>query len=203
MNAPRPSAPWAPRVERAIIRRLYQADARGVIDEELIDEAGYALLARCESITAVTEAWAGRTRCWGCAAIIEHDGGSHTVLRCAACGWQITWSDCQRSYQGKQLVGGSALPAFREFTRAWSTARTPRAKMLIIDTLLHACHGDARVRFTRPAAVNVIEGTARTVLAFLDELAYSDLSTPGLAATHTNWQDTREAGRRDWEGRPR
>ncbi len=45
---------WAGRVSRAQILQLYATDAKGIVDEELIDEVGYALLTRCESITAVT-----------------------------------------------------------------------------------------------------------------------------------------------------
>jgi len=32
---------WAPRVKPQTLRRLYQTDARGILDEELIDEVGY------------------------------------------------------------------------------------------------------------------------------------------------------------------
>ena len=31
------------------IRRLYETDARGIYDEDLINEVGHGLLARCES----------------------------------------------------------------------------------------------------------------------------------------------------------
>jgi len=34
---------WAPRVNPSTIRRLYEIDARGIADEDLIDEVGYAL----------------------------------------------------------------------------------------------------------------------------------------------------------------
>jgi hypothetical protein len=34
---------WARRVEQEKIRRLYETDARGIVDDELIDEVGYAM----------------------------------------------------------------------------------------------------------------------------------------------------------------
>ena len=45
---------WAPRVRRSKIRRLYETDALGIYDDELIDDVGYALLARCRSFLAAS-----------------------------------------------------------------------------------------------------------------------------------------------------
>ena len=50
---------WAPRVPKALIRRFYETDAKGIYDEELIDEVGYALLARCQSFITANLARAG------------------------------------------------------------------------------------------------------------------------------------------------
>lgn len=44
---------WAPRVPQALIRRFSASDARGFYDDVLIDEVGYALLSRCQSV----ESW--------------------------------------------------------------------------------------------------------------------------------------------------
>lgn len=54
---------WARRVQQDLIRRLYASDAKGVQDEELVNEAGYAIYARCESIRIATEAHFGRATC--------------------------------------------------------------------------------------------------------------------------------------------
>ena len=32
---------WAPRVPQDKVRRLYETDARGIYDDELIDDVGY------------------------------------------------------------------------------------------------------------------------------------------------------------------
>ena len=41
---------WAGRVPQHTIKRLYETDARGIYDEELIDEIGWGLHARCQSL---------------------------------------------------------------------------------------------------------------------------------------------------------
>ena len=46
---------WAPRARPELIRRLYESDAAGLLDGELVDEVGYALLLRCKTIQCVTE----------------------------------------------------------------------------------------------------------------------------------------------------
>ena len=38
---------WARRVSRAKVRRLYQSDALGLLDRDLLDEVGYGMYARC------------------------------------------------------------------------------------------------------------------------------------------------------------
>ena len=50
---------WARRVRKEKIARLYASDARGIVDAELIDEVGFGLLARCQSILDATAAAQG------------------------------------------------------------------------------------------------------------------------------------------------
>ena len=76
---------------------------------------------------------------------------------------------------------------FRGFIDPWPEARTARDKMLAIDALIHACHGQFKGEMGRPAACNVIEGTARELVRFLDELAYGRDSTDGIAAARERW----------------
>ena len=179
---------WAKKVRPDLIRRLYRADAQGISDIELIDDVGYALLVRCESILTCTEAHSGRATCPRCKAKIAHNGDKLASLICS-CGWETHWGTYLASYQHRGLVGGLALPAFVRFAEQWPRARTDRDKMLLIDALIHACHVDVRFGATRPAASNLIEGTPKELLAFLDELAYSDLSTPGVHGTKVAWRD--------------
>jgi hypothetical protein len=54
----------ASRVNPAVIRCLYETDTRGIVDEEQIDDVGYALYRRCQGIIAATEAHDGCVREW-------------------------------------------------------------------------------------------------------------------------------------------
>jgi hypothetical protein len=183
---------WPRRVRQETIRRLYTLDAKGIVDEELIDEVGYALYARCLAIQTATRAHFGRAACPRCRSEIKRASEDWRRWRkdeqmLCACGWSATWGAYQRSYKGKQLVGGNAYPVFKAFINRWPLARTPRDKMLEIDGLIHACHQDAKKRWARPAACNVIEGRMTDMIAFLDELAYGSRSTEGLNETRRAW----------------
>lgn len=177
---------YARRVRQDKIRRLYALDAKGIIDGELIDDVGYAMLARCESIRIATRAHAGKATCPRCRAKVEHNWVKTEPLVCP-CGWATTWGAYLKTYQGRQLHGGNAYPAFRAFIDRWPAARSPRDKMLAIDALIHAVHGEFRGGPGRPAACNLIEGTAKELVRFLDELAYGDASTPGIAEARASY----------------
>ncbi|MGI6704943.1 MAG: hypothetical protein ACOX6S_01330 [Clostridia bacterium] len=45
MNHKKPT--WAPKVNPNKIRRLYQQDAKGILDDELLDDVGYSLYGSC------------------------------------------------------------------------------------------------------------------------------------------------------------
>ena len=184
---------WARRVPEREIRALYASDARGIVDEELIDDVGYAMYARCESIVAVTAASVGKAKCHGCGEIIGHREKKVEEMVCV-CGWWTTWGEYLNSYQRRQLHVGSAFPAFEKFFERWPAARNPRDKLLEIDRLIHELHLNAEiVRFARPAAVNLIDGTMKTVIALLNELAYGDLSTPGMGEARATWKGRLDA----------
>ncbi len=100
---------------------------------------------------------------------------------------ETTWGAYLKTYQGKQLHGGGAYPMFRSFIDRWPEARTPRDKLLAIDALIHACHGQFRGGMGRPAACNLIEGAALDLVRFLNELAYGSESTQGVADTRQQW----------------
>lgn len=182
---------WSRRVRPDKIRRLYTLDAKGIVDDELIDDVGYSLYARCLSIQNATRAHFGRANCPRCRAEVNHTGRKDEVLTCA-CGWSTTWGEFHKTYKGKQLVGGAAYPVFKAFISRWPHARTPRDKMLEIDGLIHACHENAKKHWARPAACNVIEGTMSEMIPFLDELAYGPRSTPGIDEQRREWIERRE-----------
>lgn len=183
---------WARRVKPDPIRRLYTLDAKGIVDDQLIDEVGYAFLARCESIRTCTRAVYGRGTCPRCQNIIPRADTDWKTWRkdeamACGCGWATTWGEYQATYRRKQLVGGNAYPAFRAFIDDWPRVRLARDKMMLIDRLLHACHVDALERWARPAACNLLEGRMSELIPFLDELAYGPQSSPGVREQRRTW----------------
>jgi hypothetical protein len=170
-------------VPQALIRRLYASEAAGRLDEALVNAVGVALYARCDSILRATDAHRGRVECRACRTTIEDPRRERfqdkaAVLSCGNCGWSTSWQAVLKSLRGKELVGGAAEPYFREYLERYPNASTSRARMLLIDALLHEFHSNLRFGDVRPAAVNVIEGRLRSVMALLDELAGLS-STPG------------------------
>ncbi|HUT33282.1 MAG TPA: hypothetical protein VNE39_07380, partial [Planctomycetota bacterium] len=149
---------WAPCVPQRLIRRLYETDAKGIYDDELIDEVGYALFARCESFITANRAVAGEPPCPLCGQTVPRQ----EVLRCP-CGWELPWPDYFKTIQHKQLSGAEpVLAQFRDFVAKFPAARTPREKLLLIDRLIHGFHYYYKTQLpTRPVAVNLIEGRLR------------------------------------------
>jgi len=191
---------WARRVKPETIRRLYALDAKGIIDEELIAEVGYAMYARCQSIRQATRAHAGKAMCPRCRNDVVRSGSDWRTwakedpLVCS-CGWSTTWGAYHKSYQHKQLHGGQAYPMFRSFIDRWPQARTPRDRMLAIDAIIHACHGEFEGAPGRPAACNLIEGTVADLVRLLDDLAYGSQSTDGIAEARQRWIQGVESSR--------
>jgi hypothetical protein len=66
---------WSRRVLPAKIRRLYESDAQGMLDVELLDDVGYAIYVRCRDILEVSEARQGRVKCKRCGHVIQRQQG--------------------------------------------------------------------------------------------------------------------------------
>ena len=114
MSGSRRLPTWARRVAKGKIRRLYETDARGIYDEDLIDDVGWALLARCESFITANRARAGQLPCPECDRPVRRE----EVLRCR-CGWELPWADYFRTIQHKQLSGAEpVIEQFRAFVGA-------------------------------------------------------------------------------------
>lgn len=182
---------WSRRVKMSKIKRLYEDDARGFHDEKLIDDVGFTLLCRCESFIAANEAVGGRPLCPECNEVAGLEGN---VAVCP-CGWRLPWAAYFKTIQHKQLSGGEdVMGPFRDYVKAFPTARSPREKMVLIDQLIHGFHGYLETLGTeeedvrRPVGVNLIEGKMGVVVRFLNELTYGPQSTPGLADTYRQWR---------------
>jgi hypothetical protein len=169
---------------------LYYKDAQGLVDEELIDEVGTALYARCESILLVSSA---SIKCPRCRQVFQVGRGhsEEDIHSCPVegCDWQTTHRQYHNSWRHQDLIGTRAESAFRAYVEQYPHARDPGQKMILIDQLIHAFHQGIRKGVPhRAAANNLIEGRHREVVAFLDRLAYGDGSTPGIQEVKEEWQ---------------
>jgi ribosomal protein L37AE/L43A len=177
MTSDEPRIRWAPKVRKDKILRLYKSDALGLQDDELADDVGHALHARCVSILEVTQAVRGLAKCHGCGHVIRHSRPRDDVLHCNRCGWSVPWQTYRNSYKGRQLFGGAAIQAFVDFTERFPMARTYPEKMLLINQLIHEFHwnlvrGQTEPKATRPVAANLIDcGKLSEVTAFLTKLS--------------------------------
>lgn len=224
MMSGRDELQWGPRVPKWKIRRLYETDAAGIYDEELIDDVGITLWVRCRHILQIHAAGRGQVTCPRCARRGVHTmiaragfrrGGSggdprddardeapddprDEVITCPVCGWRITWGAYRKSYKRKQLNAGGAVSAFERFVDAYPEARTPQEKMLAIDRLIHEFHYSLKDRPdqpTRPVATNLIEGKTTDIETFLDELTYGPTWPTEARERRRRWR--REIEERD------
>ncbi len=180
---------WSGRIPRYKIRRLYELDALGILDDELVDDVAYGFYARCQSILQATRAYAGVISCPRCQTEIQHQWRRQEYVTCPTCGWSVLLADYAKTFLNKNLHGGSAMEAWTGYAERFPAAHSPQEKMLLIDWLLHQIH-----RSTRSVAVQLIGGSPREVMALLDDLAYGDMSTPGLSANQRAWREQMLSG---------
>jgi len=187
---------WSPRVPKWKLRRLYQLEAQGIYDDDLIDDVGWTLMLRCRDILTIHEAHAGRVKCPRCAnagritTIVRQSHAREEVLRCPVCDWHLTWLEYHQTFKRRQLNPGGAVSAFEAFVRDFGAARTPKAKMLAIDRVIHAFHYSLRTDPdlpTRPAGVNLIVGKLTDVVQFLDALSGIE-NSPEIQQTDAAWR---------------
>ncbi len=182
---------WAPKVSRAKIHLLYERDAQGIIDLDLIDEVGWALWERCDSIRIVTSAHYGRVLCPICGTWIDRQNpwSVDEKVECSKCGWHIPWATYHQSYRSKQLFGANAVSVFEAYHKVFPGAQTAKEKMVLIDQLIHAFHIGLK-DIGRPVAANLIEGSLRDVIHFLDKLTSGDSSAAGIGDSGKAWRQT-------------
>jgi predicted RNA-binding Zn-ribbon protein involved in translation (DUF1610 family) len=187
-------------VAKASIRRLYESDACGLLDEELLADVGTRLYQRCLSILEVYEARHGRVRCPVCTRAGRETVMARVVeMTCPVCGWRITWREYARTFKRRQLNSGGALSVFRAFLHDWPAARTAELKMASVDQLIHGFHYSFRDRPTlpsRPVGPNLIHGKLEDVIRFLDGLS----AGPDHAETRQEWAQTLATYRKDYLG---
>ena len=186
---------WAKRVPQAMISKLYNQSAAGICDDDLADEVGWALFARCESIISATNGFEEKTLiCITCGKDIPL---ADNVFECP-CGFHATWEEFKKSYKGKQLHAANAMPIFLTFRKDFPKMKTFGEKLICIDVLIHSFHlkmsyyrtlpnydiEDESVELNRPVGANLIEGTLTEVILFLDKLS----AIPEYSQEKERWQ---------------
>jgi hypothetical protein len=167
---------WAGKVSRRDIQRLYESEAKGLLDEDLLDQLMVSIYVRIGDMFEVREAQKlGRVKCRSCKAYISQPyvmGGpnKNNPLVCDQCGWQTTCGEFYASYTGKDMLPGSRTELFQEFLERFPTAHTPQEKMLLLDWLIHAFHVQSGVS-SRLVAMNVIQGSRDQLVELLTKLA--------------------------------
>lgn len=168
---------WAPKVRQIKIRQLYENDAAGMVDEELLQEVGYALLDRCQSIWLVTRREVECPRCGTVFALGEEGEGWKMlpgVQTCPTegCGWETSAEEWHQTWTNQDLLGMAARNALAIYMRDFPRAKTAQERMVCIDQLIHAFHISLRDgQLSRSFANNLIEGTHQQVVEFLDGLS--------------------------------
>ncbi len=170
---------WAGKISRRDIQRLYDSEARGLLDEDLLNQVLFGIHARVLDMFEVRQAQkTGRVTCRSCGAPVPQPyrmGRYHKAsqLHCPACGWQTTCGDFYASYTGKDMLPGSRTDLFQDFLARFPTAQSAREKMLLLDWLIHAFHIQSGVA-GRMVAQNVIQGSRAQLTELLNQLASAE-----------------------------
>lgn len=163
---------WLPKVTRRDLIRLYEADAKGLTDEELVDEIGFTLYTRCvQGRDTWSDIEAGKLKCHHCENTLNYENG---LMQCA-CGFQYLFRDYMRSFRKENMPSGAATHIFNAFIVDWEKAHSYYQKMQLIDGLIHEFHinltSGVKGRFV---GINLIEGTKKQVGELILTLAYGE-----------------------------
>jgi hypothetical protein len=176
------------------LKRLYEQDAMGITDDEIVDKVGYRLYERCRDCVLVVDTIGG---VWSCPECRERCTVTDDVISCSSCRWTCTRDDFHLSWRHKELNVDTTFVV--QFIAEWERARTYRQKMLAIDGVIHRWHHETKLAekgaVGRPVGVNLIEGSRKQVIAFLDRLTEGE-NHDRWAAHHGNVQARVRAGRK-------
>jgi hypothetical protein len=190
---------WAPRVPMEWLQRLYESDAKGIVDDELIDKVGERLYERCRDCVLVVDSIHGKWTCPECREPCTRTGERDVgLIECSSCGWTCDAKAFRLSWRHKELLVDTTFVV--QFIDQWQRARTHREKMLAIDGVIHRWHHETKIAerggVGRPVGVNLIEGSRKQVIAFLDRLS--------AGPSHDRWATLHEGHKtRVREGRTR
>jgi hypothetical protein len=163
---------WSPAVPRDKIKRLYESDAKGIINSELLDDVGISIYARCLQAQEEMEIMdRGKIKCHNCRHILNYSPG---LITCS-CGYQYMYKDYRRSFRTNNMPTGGAAHIFKKFIIEWPKMNSDAEKMRLIDWLIHEFHinllSGSKGRFV---GINLIQGTKSQIKELILSLAYGD-----------------------------
>jgi hypothetical protein len=181
---------WAPMPPAHKLVALYEANAQGLDDGELLDDVGWRLWERLVDVLRVTS---GRVRCPARSTEFQvrtPNREPDEAVPCPGDDWQITPRQWHAGWRHRGLNG--RCEEFERYAATWAKARTARDRMLLIDVVVHALHvashHDIPGNF---AARNFLEGSRPKIVALLHALDHgpgSNIATDARA----RWQTARD-----------
>lgn len=175
---------WCRKVSRSDLLRLYNSDAKGMLDEELADKVGYTFYVRCKQAKEARELMdKGQMLCLQCEAVLKTENASpagamyvsfwnNMPVKCE-CGYSYTYREYRRSCNAANMPGGRATPIFESYIKKWPSCKEASQKMMLIDWLIHECHVTLMSGSKgRSVCINLIEGSLKQISDLIIKLAY-------------------------------
>jgi len=176
---------WCKKISRNDLLRLYESEAAGMLDEELLDEVGFAFYTRCKQAHEARSCMeSGKILCHHCGAAPEagrvsptgstlvKNANKNLIISCE-CGYTYTYREYRRSYMAVNMPGNRAAPIFEYFEQKWPGCKDASQKMLLIDWLIHECHVTLMSGSQgKSVCENLIEGTRKQITELILKLAY-------------------------------
>ena len=175
---------WCRKVPRNDILRLYQSDAKGLLDEALLDDIGFTFYTRCiQAKEAYERMDKGEIICHHCHAILKA-GQANALIHCG-CGYVYTYREYRRSCNAANMPAGAATPIFHGFIPKWAACKDAKSKMMLIDWLIHQFHVALMADVKgRSVCRNLIEGTTAQIFDLINRLAYGDVLSKNKEDEH-------------------
>jgi hypothetical protein len=179
---------WEHRASKNRIEHLYKSVGDGFLDEELINDAGFPLFVRCQSILKFCDSVKGHPHCPVCDVHIQVMWKKDEILRCPECDRTCPWKEYQKTYKYKHLFVGGLEPYVREFVEKFEVTHSLSEQLILIDTLIHKFRWEQTSIAGRPGVCSLIEGKMSDTMAFLEGLTYGDKIPEHVRQTPEEWR---------------